>query len=132
VAEEAQRIVTESVDAWNSGDLNAVLRYLDPDVELIPLRSLLEGGAYHGHDGMRRYAADIGEEWERMHLVIDEMRDVDDDVLVLGRFQAKGKASGMEIDAPAAWLTTVRDGRVTRMQAFSTRDDALRATGLEV
>jgi ketosteroid isomerase-like protein len=130
MAEEEQRIVRESVAAWNSGDVDSVLPYLDPEVELIPIRSLLEGGAYHGHDGMRRYAADVGEEWDRMHLVIDEMRDVGGDVLILGRFQARGKASGVEIDAPAAWLTTVRDGRVTRMQAYSTRDDALRATGL--
>ena len=127
---EEQRIVRESVEAWNRGDVEGVLSYLDPEVELVPIRSLLEGGSYRGHDGMRRYAGDIGAEWERMHLEIEEMRDVGDGVLIFGRFQAVGK-SGVEFDAPAAWLTTVRDGKVVRMQAFSNREDALRATGLE-
>jgi ketosteroid isomerase-like protein len=131
VPEQSFEIIRASVAAFNERDVDAVLSFLDPDVELVPLRALLEGGDYRGHDGFRRFAGDIGEEWDELSLVIEEMRDVGDDVLVLGRFQAKGRTSGVEIDAPAGWVTTVRDGKVTRMQAYSTRDAALRATGLE-
>ncbi len=130
VSEQDLDVIREAIAAWNEGDAEAVISYLDPDVELVPIRSLLEGGSYHGHDGMRRYADDIAAEWEAMHLQIEEVRDAADGVLVLGRFQATGK-SGVELDAPAAWLTTMRGGKVTRMQAFSTREEALRATGLE-
>jgi ketosteroid isomerase-like protein len=61
---------------------------------------------------------------------IERMHDLDDRVLTLGRLGGRGGESGVEIDAEAAWLHTVRDGRIVHLHSFSTWDEARAAAGL--
>jgi ketosteroid isomerase-like protein len=131
VSERNLDLVREGVNAWNERDTGRLLELLDPDVELVPMRARLEGGRYTGHAGMLQMMRDTAEDWEGARVEIEELRDLGDSVLVLGRFQAKGRASGVDLDMPAAWISDLTDGRVTRMRAFPNRDEAIRAAGLE-
>jgi ketosteroid isomerase-like protein len=45
--------------AWNRRDLDGWLGFMHPEIEWVPARKRLEGGAYRGHSGMREYMADI-------------------------------------------------------------------------
>jgi hypothetical protein len=56
------------------------------------------------------------------------MFDAGDRVLVCGRTRGKGKGSAVEVEINAY---TLRDGKVTRMEFFTTEEPALRAAGLE-
>ena len=118
--------VRRGVDAFNRGDIDGMLEVMHPDVTLVPVRALLEGGEYHGHDGVRRYFSDMEEDWASRRIEIDEIRDLDDGVLVLGTFALTGR-SGNEVRYPLAWHSQYRDGKLWRMQAYSDRDAALRA-----
>jgi ketosteroid isomerase-like protein len=122
-------LVMRGMAAYNDGDIDAILETLDPDVELIPMRSLLDGRSYRGHDGARQFLTDMAEEWEDIHIEPEEIRDLGDRVLVLGKFQARGRASGVEVDAPAAWLSELRDGKTIVLRAYPNRKDALREIG---
>jgi hypothetical protein len=55
-------------------------------------------------------------------------------VVALGRLEAKGKASGVEVEVQLAWLGTFRSatgtGRLLSIQFFTNADEALEAAGL--
>jgi uncharacterized protein len=120
--------VRRGIDAYNRGDVEALIELSDPEITMVPVRALLEGGEYRGHEGVRRFIADMDEDWASRQIEIDEIRDLDDAVLVLGTFAATGR-SGNEVRYPLAWHSTYREGKLLRMQAYSDRDAALRALG---
>lgn len=125
-------IIRRGLDAYNRGDVEAVLETADPDIEFMPLRSLVVGGSYRGHEGIRRYFEDLDDEWENFSIGNEEIRERENSVLLLGEFSATGRASGMEMRSPVAWLFELRAGKVVRMQAYSSQEEALRAlTGTE-
>jgi ketosteroid isomerase-like protein len=119
-------IIRRGLDAYNRGDVEAVLETADPDIEFVPLRSLVVGGSYRGHDGIRRFFEDLDEEWENRLIHNEEFREHEDSVLLLGEFAARGRASGMEMRSPVAWLFELRAGRVVRMRAYSSQEEAIR------
>jgi ketosteroid isomerase-like protein len=53
-----------------------------------------------------------------------------DDVLMIGRLVARGRESGVEIESPIAWLSTLRAGRIVRSRGYLDPREALDAAGL--
>jgi ketosteroid isomerase-like protein len=112
MAQESVEIVRATIDAWNRADFDAWIGAWDERAEFHPLRPRSNGRAYCGHDGLRRFVAEIGEEWERVHFEVDEIRGAGEQVVALGRLRARGRASGTERDLPLALVGVVRDKRV--------------------
>ena len=61
---------------------------------------------------------------------IEEARDCGDQVLIVATHNARGKASGVPVTMRAAWVHTLRDGKVIRCDAYTDRGEALKAAGL--
>jgi ketosteroid isomerase-like protein len=125
MSQENVEIVRRVNQALEAGDMDALLAEHHPDVEIIVLRSELEG-PYQGHDGLRRMAADVFDADFRVQ--IDETRDCGTKVLVLGHQHAIVR--GVPWDHDLAEVYEIDAGKVTRMQAFRTRAEALEAVGL--
>ena len=125
------QLIRKLVEAFNVRDIDSVVQDMQPDVELHPLRAQLERKAYRGHDGVREMLADFDQDWESIQVNAEEFRDADDEVVVLGRLRARGRASGIDLDVPMGFVWTLRDGKVLRIRSFSDQTDALRAAGLE-
>jgi ketosteroid isomerase-like protein len=130
VSAEDVETIRRGIEAYNAGDVEAMIETVHPKAELRPLRSLLDGGEYRGAEGMRQLFDDYDEDWAERSIELGELRDLDGRVLVLGDFRAVGKASGVEVRYPVAWLCEMRDGAMFRLQAFSDRDTALSKLGL--
>jgi ketosteroid isomerase-like protein len=121
------------IEAWNRRDVEAVLKDCDPAIELhMALQTLVGGEAavYRGHDGVRAYLRDIDEAFAEVHAEYAEIRDLGDRILAIGRFRARGMASGAEIETPLGTLVEARDGKATRIQTFLDPEEALAAAGL--
>ncbi|MFN2617251.1 MAG: nuclear transport factor 2 family protein [Thermoleophilaceae bacterium] len=127
MSRENVELVRQTFEAWNAGDLDGVTSSLDAEAEFIPLRSQLDQSPYKGPEGMRRFARDADEEWEYLRLVADEIRDLGDRVLVLGRFDARGRASGMDLEFPVAWIVRFRDGKIAFIRTYSDPGEAVKA-----
>jgi hypothetical protein len=54
---------------------------------------------------------------------------VGEQVAVVVRYRARGRASGVEVDGRESALWTVKDGRAVRYEWFHEPDEALRAAG---
>jgi ketosteroid isomerase-like protein len=112
--------------ALNRRDVEGMLATLRPDVELVPVRAVLEGSVYRGHEGLRRWLADMGEDWEDFRIDSHEVRDLDERrVLVVGHFHARGRSSRVTLDQPAAWVCEMDGGKVACMRFYADADAAI-------
>jgi ketosteroid isomerase-like protein len=124
--------IRAGLDALNRRDVDAMLENLHPDCELVPLRAVLEGTVYRGHDGLRQWLADMKEDWDELRIDYEELRALDGGrVLVLARFHARGRSSGVSLDQPAAWICELAEGKVTRIRFFADADSAMGAAARE-
>jgi ketosteroid isomerase-like protein len=131
MSQENVEIVLAAVDAWNRGDREAWMALWDEEAEFYPLRAQLEGEAYWGHDGLERFLTEMTQEWEEVWFEIDETRDAGEQVVGIGRFRARGRASGVDLNVPLGAFTRVRRGKIVYTRFFSEPADALEAAGLQ-
>ena len=69
--------------------------------------------------------------WEEHRLDVEEVIEDRDSVVALIHIQARGKASGVEVDVRFYAQIKVRDGKIVRRQGFSDPSQALEAAGLQ-
>ena len=122
-------VARQSVDAFNRRDVDALLDLGTPDCVLSS--QLLDATAeFRGREGIERFYAMLSESWEEFRSVVDEYRDLGDRVLLLGRNTARGKGSGVTVEAPTAAIVDFRDGKVARIRLYLDQSEAARAAGL--
>jgi ketosteroid isomerase-like protein len=128
VRQQTIDLIARGVDAFNEGDIDGMLAPIHPEVEFQPLRGVLEGTVYHGHEGFRRWLEDMAEDWDEFHLEMGAASEVGSGwVLVQGRVRARARASGVELDTTAAWLCQLRDGQIGRLRFYRDAETALEA-----
>jgi ketosteroid isomerase-like protein len=131
MSEENFEIPRRLIDAYNRGDTESFIELLAPDIEWIPIMATLEGRVYRGHEGVRRWLDELARDWEYFHPLYETYRDLGDRVLILGRWRARARFSGVELEnQPGAWLYQIKDGLAVRMRTFTDRAEALEAAGL--
>ncbi len=69
------RVFDEAGEALGRGDVDAFLRFVADNVVWIAARSEVEG-AYHGHDGVRRFFADNEENFDVFEPEFRDVRDL--------------------------------------------------------
>ncbi len=132
MSEQNVEIARRTFDAIGRWDIDALTELHDPEIEFLPLTGTrVESGGYFGHAGVRDYFEEVAEVWDRLRPHAEEVRTVDDHVVLLGGCAVRGRGSGAESDSPMAWVLTMRDGKVIRHRGYATRAEALEAVGLE-
>ena len=130
MSQENVEIALAAAEAWNRGDREALMVLWDEEAEFYPLRAQLESDSYRGHDGLERFLREMAEDFENVRFEIDEARDAGEQVVGIGRFRARGRASGVDLNVPLGVLTRVRQGKIFYTRFFSEPADALEAAGL--
>jgi ketosteroid isomerase-like protein len=77
-----------------------------------------------------RFVAELTEDFEEVRFEIEETRDAGEQVVGIGRFRARGRASGVDLNVPLGVFTRVRRGKIVYTRFFSEPADALEAAGL--
>jgi uncharacterized protein len=131
MSQENVEIVRRVYEAAASRDATSIFALYDPDVELDATRmGVGDLGIYHGHEGLRSLFGEFHEVWGQIEYDYEELIDAGQDVVAVVTRHARGRASGVDVEAPLALLWTVREGKVTRVVWFPTRDEAFEAAGL--
>jgi len=111
-------------------DADAALAVCDPEIEFLSVLAV-DGRAYVGHEGIRRYFDDITSAWEEWRVDVHGTAVAPDGRVVIEMtMHARGKGSGAPLAEFAAHIWTLRDGKLLRNQPFRERDRAARAAGL--
>jgi len=131
MSQENVEIARRHHEAFNKRDIDSFLGALENDAEWIPIMASLEGRVYRGHEGVRRWIEELDRHWETFEVRDEEVHDLGDRVLILGRWHARGRASGVVLEnQPASWLYEINDGKVVKMRTYTDRAEALEAAGL--
>ena len=119
-------------EAYNSRDVDgAFAELVTPDFEWWPASAIAyEGGCYRGREGVERFVAETGENWEELQDIAEEFRDLGDRVLALGRLKGRGRGSGVPVDQPYANILDFRGDRIWRLRSYFDRAEGMRAAGL--
>ena len=123
-----------AVAAVNSGDVEALLKAVHPEVEFHAFMEELLGGegrVYSGHAGVREFFRDFNEPFDQLHWDYPDIRDLGDQVLAIGTFRARGRGSGAEVETPIGVLTDYENGIATRVWSTGDPGEVLEAAGLE-
>ena len=78
---------------------------------------------------MRRFWDEWHSVWD-LTIEISDYRDLGDTVVALGRMQAHGKTSGIDIDSPVAYVFEIEGEMGRRVRAYLDPEEALAAAGL--
>ena len=110
--------------AYGEGRVERSLHLVDDDCEIV----LPDGRTtYRGHDGLRRWLADVRQEWKTLTVTYDEVHEAAPDCVVgVGRVWGSAADGEHTIDLRLALVGEFRGGRLVRGRAFHTADDALR------
>jgi ketosteroid isomerase-like protein len=115
------------LDRWNRGERSLPDDEIHPDVEVI---SRFRPEPYRGSDGIRLWTAEIDEHFEQWHILVEDWRDVGEDVVALGHIQLRGRSRSVQFEQPAGVIVEIRDDRLSRLRLFTSHKETLEAAGL--
>lgn len=123
----AEALIRRAYQAFAERDLERLRELAVPEIEISTVTGLIAGHSepYRGLEGIERYLGDVREMWDEIELIPQKFNQLDRGrMLVFGRVRARRGSS--LIDAPNAWLWTLREGRIAAAQVFSDPQDAAR------
>ncbi len=129
MSEENVNIMRKGYDAFNRGDIDAVLGLMDPNIEWHEpeVQGLPFGGTHRGPEAVARNVFQSAiKNWDDFQVVPETFLDADDVVVVLGRFLGRAKASGRTLDAPFAHVWALRNGKIAQMRNYTDTAQFLR------
>jgi len=110
-------------DSFAKGDVEAVLSMMSKDIEWNEAENFPydDGNPYIGPDAiLNGIFARLAEEWEYFKLTDLQVMGMENDmVLGTGRYQAKHKKTGKEINAQMAHLWQIKNGEVISFQQYA-------------
>jgi ketosteroid isomerase-like protein len=123
-------IVRRAHEALNGGDIDALVALCDSGFRLDMSDRVFNPAVYEGHEGIRRFYAEVRDVWASYTWEPEELIESGDHVIALLRSSGRGRGSGIEIERRTAMVWTVREGRATALRFFRDRGAALEAAGL--
>jgi ketosteroid isomerase-like protein len=92
--------------------------YFDPAVEWVPVaQGVLAGNEYRGYEGTRRFWSDFLSMWDECSVEPERLIDTRSGVAATIRLRAR--THDLEVDEVWSALFHVRNGKVDRVQAFT-------------
>ena len=129
MSQENVELWLASVDAYNAGDLDAVMEFYARHMEAVP--ALPDWPPLHGRERFRRFIEDIASAWVRPRWETIEVHPLGADrVFYRGRWGGEGLASGINTTASTSVVVNFRDGLIVRVEFYFDHDEALEAAGL--
>ena len=93
---------------------------------------LMDAGEYRGRAGWRRWLQDWAAAWSEFTVEpVRELIDAGEEVVLVYRVKARGRASGVELERQDAMVCRVKDAQIVRIDYYNNRAQALGAVGLQ-
>lgn len=122
-----EELIRRGIALSNAGDYEAVLDFIDPEIEVRTDTELGNTGVYRGHDGYLAWIQSWLDVWDDFSLEVDDVERIGDHFLTFILSRGRGKGSGIEVSAPLVWIFTIPADRATRIHLVRDRETALRA-----
>jgi ketosteroid isomerase-like protein len=124
-------IIRRAHDALNRGDAPALAALCAPDFRLDMSDRVFNPEVYSGHDGIRRFVAEVHEVWETFTWEPSNLIEAGDLVLAVVHSIGRGRGSGLEIDRHSAFLWQIPDETLLALTFYRDLAAARKAAGIE-
>ena len=132
MSQENVEAIRRSFELWLSGDLDAWLATVDPDVgwdlSAHPMPDVPNEG--RGRDAFVEALATYMSGWNDYEAEVKDVIDAGEQVVAVIQETARMRGTDVLLDRNLIYLWTVRDGRGTFVRVFRTKEEALEAAGL--
>ena len=129
------RTVRLANEAGNRGDYEVSFLLFHPDLEMVAPAGTVVLGAFperiQGRRERIQFERSWRGDWGEFRYEPDELIDLTDQLLLIGRMSGSGRRSGAAMDSEWAGLYSISRGQVIREQIFVNNHDALKAVGLD-
>jgi ketosteroid isomerase-like protein len=136
MSQENVEIVRRAYEAFNRGGTDACVSegVWSPEIIWDVTPSGIPGlGTYRGQDEVRTF---FEEDWfkafpfEEWEVELEEVIDAGDQVIGMSRQHGRGASSGAVAELELAQISTLRDGKIVRVDNYLDRKRALEKAGL--
>jgi ketosteroid isomerase-like protein len=124
------KIVRAVFDAYFRGDMESVLRLVDPEIVVTQRSEMPDAMTRHGHAGVVEAIAVWPDQWDDYQLEIVQIVDAGDHVVVRTHQRGRGKGSGVDVEDEIWFVFGFRNGKVAEWRMFGAEREALEAVGL--
>jgi ketosteroid isomerase-like protein len=131
MSQENVEVVRSAIETRNAGS-DAYLDFIAEDVEIHPdLSRFPEAEPFRGREEFKSFVADADQSWAgRARQEIKEIFPVGDRVVARTTWGGRGRASGIDLRSDLTMISTVKDGRIVKIEYFFDHAKALEAAGL--
>jgi ketosteroid isomerase-like protein len=132
VSEKDIDVIRDQFAATNERDFARAMGHYADDVVLVIQEGFLNSGTFEGKEAVGGWFGD----WFRAfgtdyRFEIKDAQDLGGGIVFLyARYGGSGRASGAHVHDESAYLYRIEGGKITRVQLFPTRDEALEAAEL--
>jgi ketosteroid isomerase-like protein len=131
MSQENVEVIRDMTAASNEGDFERALAHLADDI-VFEAPAGIRGGTFRGREAVAEW---FGDWWRifdwNVHTDIREIAEIGDDcVLLVVAVRGRGRGSDVDAEETFAYLYRLREGKVTRMEGYLSREEALEAAGL--
>ena len=125
MAENAD-LVRSAYDAFDRGDIPAVLGLVGDRVEWDVTTVLPHGGSWRGREGAGEFFQGLGENWADFSVEVEQLIDGGDEVVIVGRAAGLLRDSNRAAGYTFVHIHTVQGGQIVRFREWADPDEALR------
>ena len=131
MSQENVEIVRQFSERSSRLDWDGVADLVDPNVvQHGTAGGMDEGRVLRGLTEIRQDYETVEKTWDEHQIEPQEFIDAGDRVVVFLREYQRGKRSGIELTIDTAVVVDLLDGRITRIQGYMDRTEALKAVGI--
>jgi ketosteroid isomerase-like protein len=130
MSQDNVEVVRRGHEAFERGDLTAMLELLDHEVVSYVAAPLPDPGEYHGPEGLLQMFANWTEGFDEYVQRAEEYIEAGDHVIAGVYQRGTGTQSGVPVERRFWFLHTLRKGKLVRVGVHDTKQQALEAAGL--
>lgn len=120
MSEQNVALVRGLYEAFNRGDVDAVLGAFDENIEWHEAEGMPYGGVYHGpQEVAENVFGPVTNDVENFAVTPEEFYADGDVVIVTSMYSGTAVQSGSEVRIPGIHLWTIREGRVTHLRQYA-------------
>jgi ketosteroid isomerase-like protein len=126
--EENLALVRDAMQAFQGGDFERLLAFLDPEIEVFSTPELANPTHATGRDAWMRWVSEWLDAWETFEVEAASLEPVGEHHVVAEMHQhGKGKGSGVEVQLRVFYMWELHDGLATRYHLYPDREQAMAA-----
>ena len=128
--EDNVEIAKQALAAFNAADWELLETFYWPDAEAFAPEGWPEAEDAQGWEAIRRQYERLKDSWSEDNYEVESIDAVGEDkVLSAGTWRIRGHGSGIEGEIKTWILTSLREGKIARMQFFLDEEQAKQAAG---